>query len=84
MDHGELARQPSSTTWLIIAIIAGLPASAALVIALVVVTGLPLAVGLLLLAVLDLGIIVSGYAAVRRSFRAPNESVPDKQDRGTG
>ena len=82
MDHGEIARQPGSTTWLIIAIIAGLPASAALVVALVVVTGLPLPLGLLLLAALDVGIVVGGYAAVRRSFRTPDGNAPDKLDGG--
>jgi hypothetical protein len=82
MDHKETTWQTSSTTWLIIAIIAGLPASAALVVALVAVIGLPLPAGLLLLASLDVGIIVGGYAAVRRSFRTPDKRVRVKRALG--
>ena len=51
-----------------IAILAALPASAGLVVALVLATGLPLWGGLLLLMALDIAILVAGYIAVRRPF----------------
>ena len=59
---------PPSTMWVSIAILAALPASAGLVVALVLATGLPLWGGLLLLMALDIAILVAGYIAVRRPF----------------
>ena len=59
---------PPRAMWVSIAILAGLPASAGLVAALVLAADFPLISGLLLLAVLDVAILVGGYIAIRRSF----------------
>ena len=51
-----------------VGILAALPLSAALVILLVAYAGMPALAGLALLAVLDAGIVLGGYLAVRRSL----------------
>ena len=51
-----------------IGILVALPLSAALVVVLVAFAGLPVIAGLVLLAVLDTGIVLGGYLAVRRSL----------------
>jgi hypothetical protein len=56
------------TTRIGAAILLALPLSAAAIALLVIVVGVPLWVGLTALAVIDVAIIVGGYAAVKRSL----------------